>query len=372
MTRLWVGARKGLFECSRRTSGWSVDRVHFLGEPVSMILPDPRDGTIYAGLDLGHFGAKLRRLPRGASEWQECSTPSFPEGAAINDGPPTGDRPAKTKPASLMEIWSLEADGSDLPGGLWAGAIPGGLFHSADGGSSWRLIESLWNRPERWRWFGGGKDQPGIHSIDVDRRHQGRIVLGVSCGGFWRSDDHGETWECYGEGIRADYLPPNLAADPATQDPHRIAVCRANPDVIWMQHHNGIFRSENGGRSWTELTHATPSGFGFAVAAHPLDPMTAWFAPAKKDEVRVPVDARLVVSRTTDGGASFETLSGGLPSVNAYDIVYRHALDVDREGNRLAMGSTTGGLWVSENGGEWWQCVGDRLPPIYCVRIENR
>jgi hypothetical protein len=139
--------------------------------------------------------------------------------------------------------------------------------------------------------------------------------------------------------------------------------------VFWAQHHNGIFRSIDNSVSWKEITNAKPSKFGFAVAVHPNDPDTAWFVPAIKDERRVPVDGRFVVSRTSDGGRTFKAFGKGLPPRPAYDLVYRHGLAVDASGKRLAMGSTTGGLWLSENGGAAWKCLSAHLPPVHCVRF---
>jgi hypothetical protein len=243
------------------------------------------------------------------------------------------------------------------------------LFRSIDDGQSWELNTPLWNRQERWRWFGGGKDDPGIHSISVDPRNSRSVSIGISCGGVWRTDDAGKSWINQGDGLRAEYMPPNLAHDPVTQDPHRLARCVAAPDTLWIQHHNGVFVSKDGGQQWTELTTARPTGFGFAVVAHPRDAKTAWFVPADDDQCRVPVESKLVVSRTRDGGESFEVLSRGLPGPHAYDIVYRHALDIDGEGRMLAMGSTTGGFWVSENEGDDWTCLSQSLPPVYCVRF---
>jgi hypothetical protein len=133
---------------------------------------------------------------------------------------------------------------------------------------------------------------------------------------------------------------------------------------MWVQHHNGLFRSTDGGESFAEIEPPPPSGFGFAVAAHPADPLTAWFAPAVKDECRVPADARLVVTRTRDGGERFETLAEGLPAEPSYDLVYRHALVVDADGTRLAMGSTTGNLWLGDSAGERWTQLSGHLPPI--------
>jgi len=143
--------------------------------------------------------------------------------------------------------------------------------------------------------------------------------------------------------------------------------CRAQPDAFWVQHHNGVFRSTDGARTWTEVGNVPPSTFGFAVAVHPRDPQTAWFVPAKKDECRIPVDGALVVARTRDGGRTFDVLRNGLPQHDAYDLVYRHALAVDASGERLAFGSTTGGLWLSENQGDDWRAVSAHLPPIAAV-----
>ena len=209
---------------------------------------------------------------------------------------------------------------------------------------------------------------PGIHSICVDPRDSRRVSVGVSSGGVWVTEDEGATWNVRSHGMRAEYVPPEQAYDPIGQDPHLIVQGPAAPDVFWCQHHNGIFRSTDGGATFTEIADVAPSTFGFAVAAHPHDPATAWFVPAHSDEVRVPVEGRMVVTRTRDGGASFETLGNGLPSEHAYHLVYRHGLDVDRSGDRLAMASTTGSLWVSEDGGDSWMHVTSALPPAACVR----
>ena len=149
----------------------------------------------------------------------------------------------------------------------------------------------------------------------------------------------------------APYVPPEQAEDSAVQDlAHRVARCAANPDVMWMQHHAGMYRSADAGAHWIRIT---PPGddFGFAVVAHPHDGATAWFVPAIKDEIRMPRDGALCVTKTSDGGESWEVMRKGLPQRDAYDLVYRHGLDVDGSGDRLAMGSTTGTLWISEDGG---------------------
>ena len=136
-----------------------------------------------------------------------------------------------------------------------------------------------------------------------------------------------------------------------------------------MQHHNGIFRSDDAAQTWTECKDVKPSSFGFAVGVHPKEPDTAWFVPGIKDEQRIPVDGRLVVTRTRDGGKTFDILSNGLPSEPAYDLVYRHCLAVSPSGNDIAFGSTTGGLWVSPDQGDSWTQAAVRLPPVHAVRF---
>jgi len=360
--RLLVSTRKGLFVVVPQRGGWRIERSAFLGDNVTLALADDRDGSWYAALNLGHFGVKLRRSTDQGRSWDELAVPTYAadQTVATGDGKPP-------KPATLQLLWALEKGGADERGRLWAGTIPGGLFRSDDSGASWQLVQSLWDRPERAEWFGGGYDYPGIHSICVDPRDARKLRVAVSCGGVWQSADSGDTWSVTTEGMFAAYMPPERAGDPAIQDPHRMVQCRDAPDHLWVQHHNGVFRSSDGGNTWAEIANVSPSVFGFAVAVHPRDPHTAWFVPAVKDECRVPVDARLVVARTRDGGQSFDVASEGLPQQDAYDLVYRHGLAIDGDGNRLAFGSTTGGLWVSEDQGARWQAADVRMPPISAV-----
>lgn len=360
--RIHVGTRKGLFTLVRQGRQWTIDRIDFLGEPVTQHLFDPRDNTLYAVLTLGHFGCKLRRSSDDGKSWEECGVPVYPEGATFGEGD-------KAKPASLNEIWALESAEPNKPGTLWAGTIPGGLFRSDDRGTTWKLVEGLWNREERSKWFGGGKDNPGIHSVCVHPKDPRRVLVGISCGGVWETTDSGATWQTRAKGMRAEYMPPDLQFDPNIQDPHRLVQCPSDPNTLWVQHHNGIFHSADGGAEWRELKDVTPSGFGFAVEVHPQNPKRAWFVPAKKDECRVPVNGKLVVNRTDDGGQSFQTITKGLPQEHCYDIVYRHALAVDKTGDRLAFGSTTGGFWTSDDGGDSWNCLTTSLPMVYTVRF---
>lgn len=361
--QLLVSTRKGLFTVKRAARGWAVAAADFLGDNVTLTLSDSRDGATYAALNHGHFGIKLHRRDKGGA-WQEITAPKYPpKPEGLNDLDGWG-RPVNW---STQLIWALETGGADEPGTLWAGTMPGGLFRSRDRGESWEMIRSLWDHPSRNKWLGGGADLPGIHSICVDPRSSKTVRVAVSCGGVWVTHDGGESWSQSAHGMHFDQGPSETAGDPETQDPHMMVQCPAKPDRFWVQHHCGIYKSVDDGKSWQEVK-ARPSSFGFGVVVHPKNPDTAWFVPGIKDEKRYPVGGALVVTRTRDGGKSFDVLKKGLPQKHAYDIVYRHALALDKTGNRLAFGSTTGNLWVSENQGNAWKLVSGTLPPVHAVR----
>jgi len=366
-TELLVATKKGLFTFRRAGKGsWRAAAPEFLAVPVTMVLQDPRDGAVYAGLDHGHFGVKVHR--RDGRRWSEVTAPAMPPAGKLRGKPVVEkDGFGRPWPRKLKLIWSLEIDTAQK-GALWCGTIPGALFRSTDRGASWTWNESLWQQKGRRKWFGGGYDTPGIHSICVDPRDANTVHVGVSCGGVWRTDDGGSRWRNVAHGMRATFVPGKKGLDPDVQDPHRVVQCAAAPDRLWSQHHCGIFRTDRGG-PWREIKAKAPSRFGFACAVHPQDPDCAWFVPAQKDECRVPVDGALVVTRTRDGGRTLEVLQRGLPQQGAYDLVYRHGMDVSADGRQLAMGSTTGGLWVSEDGGKGWSELSAHLPPVYAVRF---
>lgn len=307
-----MATRKGLFSFVRGPGGegWATERVSFLGDAVSMVFHDTRDGaqgSLYAAAQ-----------PEGQVE-------------TFSDGKPW--------PWRVEQIWALERGAVDVE--LWCETIGGGLFRSRDRAASWELSRSLRDHPQRKAWLGSGADLPGIHSICLHPQDARSSMIGVSCGGVWRTNDDGASWERSADGMFADYMPPNLRSEPSIQDPHRIVQCPSAIDRVWCQHHNGVFRSDDGGRTWNEVANVKPAVFGFAVAIHPTDPDTAWLIPAVEDETRVPVDAKVVAARARDAGKTWQVLDRGLPAPPAYDLAFRHALDVDEKGDRLAFGSTT-------------------------------
>jgi photosystem II stability/assembly factor-like uncharacterized protein len=363
MHKLLVATRKGLFTVEGEQGQWAITSHHFKGEPVTQVLADPRDGAWYAALRMGHFGVKLRKSTDQGANWQDIAAPAFPT------KPTSGPWADDITPWSVDLIWQLTAGGKDQPGTLWAGCLPAGLFKSTDGGTSWALNQPMWEQPGRTKWFGGGYDQAGIHSIVVDPRDSRHITIAVSCGGVWQTRDGGANWVLMAKGMRADYLPADALDDENTQDPHCLVQCHNQPDQLWVQHHCGIYQSTDGGKLWQGISPPAPSGFGFAVAACPNNPQRAWFVPAQADACRIPVEGRMVVTRTDDGGKTFTQFGDGLPQNNAFHLAYRHGLDVTADGQTLALASTTGGLWLSGNAGERWHNVSRDLPPVAAVRF---
>lgn len=365
--RVLVSTRKGLFEYERKGDSLTMKKLHFEGDNCTLSYADSRDGAVYVALDHGHFGVKLHRSDDGCTSWKEITVPAYPEKPedyvdAIQSA--MGPAPDWT----LKLIWSIVGANRDEAGTLWCGTLPGGLFYSNDRGDSWELNRPLWDDPQRGEWFGGGMMIPGLHSICVDPRNSDHIVIGVSCGGVWHTHDGGQTWQVGCKGMTAEYMPEERQTDENIQDPHYLVQCETHPDRMWVQHHNGIFRSDDAGMTWVEIKEAGPSTFGFAVAVHPDKPDTAWFVPGINDEMRIPVDGKFVVTRTDDAGDSFEVQSEGMPTP-AYDLVLRHAMDVCKDGEFLVMGSTTGGLYSTFDGGANWKCETSHLPQIYAVQI---
>ncbi len=351
-----LGSRKGLIVYRRQGSGWTLDATHFLGLPVTMADVD-QHGSWWAMLDHGHWGTKLHRSDDQGKTWLELPAPAFEPGDEIRPG----------QAASVRYLWSFASGGPSYPDRIWIGTMPGGLFVSEDRGASFSLVRSLWDFPGRAvQWMGGGLDEAGIHSILVDPRNNKHLLIGISCAGVLASEDGGLTWSVRNKGLKADFLP-----DPDAEvghDPHLLVRCASQPDVLWQQNHCGIFRSVDNGRNWTDVSQdGGPAFFGFAIAADPKSPDTAWVVPADSDGIRVACNQALCVSKTEDGGKSWSALRNGLPQQHVFDITYRHALDV--RGEDLLFGTTTGNVYHSADRGRNWSLLHSNLPMIHSVRF---
>ncbi len=356
---LLLGTRKGLVVYQKSKGQWAHKANHFLGIPVSLSYVDPRTNTWWACLDHGHWGVKLHRSQDEGQNWEEVDAPKIPEGEEIKEG----------VAAAVTYIWAFAHGGTDQPGVLYLGTDPGALFRSEDNGDSWQLVRGLWDHPSRkTEWFGGGRDNPGIHSICVDPRDSSHLYVGISCAGVFESLDGGGSWHPANKGMSADFLP-----DPESeigQDPHLLVMSQSNPDVLWNQNHCGIYISTDGAKNWTPVHQDRkdgPANFGFAVAVDERNPEKAWVVPGESDGVRVAVDLALCVCRTDDGGKTWKDYRAGLPQDNCFDITYRHALAID--GGELVFGTTTGKVYHSVDQGISWSPIAGNLPIIYSVEI---
>jgi photosystem II stability/assembly factor-like uncharacterized protein len=385
--RILVGTRKGTFLVDRGSGRWRATLAGHAGGSCNYAARDPFTGTMWALLGFGHWGAKLSKSTDEGKTWSDAAQIKYPEGARYNVGFVPGEDPATTagkkpvfKEATLLKLWTI---GFGPGGRVFVGTIPGGLFESRDGGESFELNRPLWNHESRGgdlfagdgngitHWSGtpaseGGEFAAGIHSIVVDPRNPDRVLVAVSTAGVLETTDGGKSWRGRNQGMLNDYLP-----DPAAEwghDAHYVELCAGQPDHVWQQNHSGVFYSSDGAASWKKVSDPKVGvHFGFPVAADARDGKTAWLVPGRGDDQRMAIDGGLFVARTRDGGQSWQQLREGLPQGNAWDVVYRHALSAS--GDRLAFGSTTGNLYVSENQGDSWLTIGNNFPPIYSVRF---
>jgi len=383
--RILVGSRKGTFLVTKSGRSWRPKLAGHAGVGVNFVARDPQRGTLWAALGHGHWGAKLSRSTDEGATWNDATQIRYPEGARHYLPPPPtetgpGEGKPTLKPATLLKLWVL-AFGGD--GRMYVGTIPGGLFTSEDGGESFALNRGLWDHESRGgdlftgpgngetKWYGTpaaeGEFSPGIHSVVVDPRDPKRVLVAISTAGVFETRDGGQTWRTRNQGLIMDYAP-TPTDEWAGHDPHAIALSAGQPDHVWQQNHCGVFASDDGAATWRKVSNPDLGvHFGFPVAVDERDGRTAWLVPGKADMQRTAIDGGLFVARTRDGGQSWTQLREGLPQEEAYDVIYRHALD--NRGDRLAFGTTTGNLYVSEDRGDTWQTVANNLPPIYSVRF---
>jgi photosystem II stability/assembly factor-like uncharacterized protein len=385
-----VGTRKGTFIVEKAGGRFRPRLSGHAGAGVNFVARDPFTRRLWALLGHGHWGAKLSISDDDGATWSDAAVQiKYPEGARYIAQDMYEDAAAQfgvgwrisTKPATLAKLWVI---GFGPGGRIYVGTIPGGLFVSTDGGASFSLNLPLWNHESRGgdlfgsgdaqretKWFGtpaseGGEFAPGIHSIVVDPQNPARILVAVSTAGVIETLDGGQTWHSANKGMLLEHTPEPEAE--WGHDTHYIEQCEADPNHVWQQNHVGVYYSADGAKSWRKVSRPEQGvHFGFPVTAHAKDGKTAWVVPGKSDQQRMAIDGGLFVARTDDGGETWKAHRRGLPQECACDVVYRHAL-ANKEGV-VAFGSTTGNLYVSEDGGESWTTVANNLPPIYSVRF---
>lgn len=355
---LLIGTTKGLVVAKIMDEQCTIASIHFEGMPVSMVYVDERINTWWVALSHRHWGEKLHYTNDEGKSWVECSVPSY-AGFSYRPG----------KPAALKKIWTMKHAGVNRPGGLWLGTEPGGLFYTDDNGKSFHLNEGLWNHPSRLddtQWFGAGKDFPFLHSIIVNPNDSQHIYVGVSCAGVFETKDGGLSWQARNTGLIAAYLPN--PKQEVGHDPHLIQMSNKNPLILWQQNHCGIFRTVDGAKTWIDVSGK--SGFpkyGFCIAIDEDDPESAWVIPAQSDEKRIPVDLKLTVCATKDGGANWHSTTNGLPGLS-FELALRHCFV--KKGSLLAFGTNNGNLYLSFDAGGSWRCNFSSLAGINALAVQ--
>jgi photosystem II stability/assembly factor-like uncharacterized protein len=352
-TVLLVGTKKGLFVGRSEDPGkWEVTGPHFSMNAVYGAAVDVREGTprLLAGADSEHWGPGVFTSDDLGEHWDEPAEGAltFPADSGV----------------ALTRVWALQPGTADQPGRVWAGTEPGALFRSDNGGHTFTLVEGLWERPERPQW-GEGYGGQAVHTVVVHPARPDRVLVAVSTGGVYRSEDGGATWSPSNDGIPAPFLP-----DPQPkfgQCVHKMAGDAVDPDRLYLQNHGGVFRSDDGGSTWSSIAGGLPAEFGFPVVAHPTRTGTAYLFPLVADHTRLPPDARCRVYRTEDAGETWQALDTGLPSGDFWQIVLRDAMCTDG-GDGVYFGTRGGQVYASQDAGDSWAPVMDNLPDVLCVR----
>ncbi len=355
---LCIGTKKGLFVAQSDASRQRVELRGPFGPGVSVYsaLIDTRHSPrIYASSCNAWFGMKvLVSDDLGKSFGETRSAPTFPEG----DG------------RALANIWSLEA--GDNGADLWCGVEPAALFRSCDGGDSWQLISGISNHPHSKKWHPGA----GGLCLHTIVRDGSRVHLGISTGGHYLSEDGGETFRAANQGVGAGFVPevyPEFG-----QCVHKIARHERTPERLYMQNHGGwpdrpgigVLRSDDYGHTWYSIAEGLPSDFGFPIVVHPHDPDTVYLVPLEPMTRTCP-DGRPAVWRSQNGGRQWSPLHRGLPEKEGFFTVLRDSMTTDTLSEpAIYFGTTTGQLWIGDDGGERWRCLFESLPPIYCVKAK--
>jgi hypothetical protein len=353
-TLLGIGTRKGLWlATSDDRVDWEVTGPHHPMTDVYAFAIDTRRSTprLLAGVTSEHFGPSVAVSDDLGATWRE------PDHAPVAFPTDTG--------AALRRVWQLTPGPADEPDLVYAGTEPSALFRSTDGGQTYELVRSLWDHPHREHWSAGFGGQ-AIHTVVPHPRDPERVTVAMSTGGVYRTADGARSWQASNKGIKAYFLP-----DPYPeygQCVHKVAQHPANPETFFAQNHHGVYRSDDGGASWLSIAEGLPSDFGFPIVSHPHQPAVVYNFPLVADGMRFPPDGACRVYRSEDGGGSWTALSAGLPT-GFWTGVMRDAMCVDdAEPAGVYFGSRSGTVFASRDEGEHWRLVAENLPDVLCVR----
>jgi photosystem II stability/assembly factor-like uncharacterized protein len=389
--RVLVGTRKGAFvlESDGKREKWNISGPHFAGWEIYHVKGSPADpDRLYASQTSSWFGQVIQRSEDGGKTWHQPGTPRG-EPAKTPEGMPTGvsnkfayDASAETgkpltthqwydgsqRPWEFKRVWHLEPSLND-PDTVYAGVEDAALFRSTDGAQNWSELSGLRGHGTGPQW------QPGagglcLHTIIADPSNKDRMFVAISSAGTFRTDDAGKTWKPINRGLRSPYIP-----DPDAEIGHcvhRIALHPSRPNVLFMQKHWDVLRSDDAGDSWKEVSGNLPTDFGFVIDVHANEPETIYVVPIKSDSEHFPPDGKLRVYRSRTGGNEWEALTKGLPQSDCYVNVLRDAMAVDSlDKCGVYFGTTGGQVYASPDAGDTWSAIVRDLPPVLSVEVQT-
>ena len=365
--RVLVGTAKGAFiltsDAKRRQ--WELRGPLFGGLEIYHMKASPvNPGRIYASQATDWFGQVVHRSDDGGQTWETVGNEFAYEGSPGThqwyDGTP--------HPWEFKRVWHFEPDLHDADT-IYAGVEDAALFKSVDGGQTWKELAGLREHETGNQWAPGAGGLC-LHTIVLDPNNKDRIFVAISAAGAFRSDDGGQNWKPITKGLHSDYMP-----DPEAEIGHcvhRIAMHPANPDVLFMQKHWDVLRTDNAGDDWYEISGDLPSDFGFVVDMHAHDPDTVYVLPIKSDGEHYPPEGKLRVYRSRDGGKQWEALTKGLPQKDVYVNVLRDAMCVDKfDPCGIYFGTTGGDIYASADEGDSWQAIAQNLPRVLSVEVQS-
>ncbi|MDE3066281.1 MAG: exo-alpha-sialidase [Verrucomicrobiota bacterium] len=382
--RVLVGTKKGAFllTADGQRKNWKVSGPHFAGWEIYHVKGSPADpNRIYASQTSGWFGQIIQRSDDGGLTW---NTPgSSPEELKGPDGFPKGESnkfvysgevgthkwyDGTQHPWEFKRVWHVEPS-LTAPDTAYAGVEDAAIFKTTDGGKTWRELPGL--RQAKGHLWQPGAGGMAVHTIILDRKNANRIYIAISAAGAFRSDDGGKTWKPVNRGLKSRYELPDPDAE-VGHCVHRIAMHPSRPEVLFMQKHWDVLRTDNAGEQWREVSGNLPTDFGFPIDVHAHEPETVFVVPIKSDSEHFPPDGKLRVYRSQTGGNEWEPLTEGLPQQDCYVNVLRDAMAVDSlEPCGVYFGTTGGQVYASASGGDSWKAIVRDLPAVYSVEVQT-
>jgi BNR/Asp-box repeat protein len=366
--RVLVGTRKGAFVLTSdgKRSHWDVSGPHFGGWEVYHLKASPADPSrLYASQSTSWFGQLIQRSDDGGETWAPVGNKFVYE----DDGSKTHKWYDGTPhPWEFARVWHLEPSPAD-PDLVYAGVADAGLFRTTDAGQTWQELPGLRAHQSASEWQPGGGGLC-LHTIVIDPSNHSRIFIAISAAGVFRSDDAGATWRPINRGLKSQGIPdPDAEVGHCV---HRLAIHRSRPNVLFMQKHWDVMRSDDAGESWREISGNLPTDFGFPIDVHAHEPETIYVVPIKSDSEHYPPDGKLRVYRSRTGGNEWEELANGLPPRDCYVNVLRDAMAVDSlDSCGIYFGTTGGQVYASADAGDTWTPIVRDLPPVLSVEVQT-